>query len=84
MTTTPITEKLKSYIVSEFFKGNPDRLTTETQLLTTGILDSISALQMVDFIEETFEVQFEAHEVDQENLNSIASLERFIIRKQNA
>jgi len=84
MTTAQIEEKLKSYIASEFFKGDAERLTRDTQLLTTGILDSISALQMVDYIEETFGVQFEAHEVDQQNLNSIASLESFILEKLKA
>lgn len=83
MVKTDIEEKLKTYINKEFFKGDPEALTPETPLLTSGILDSISALQMVDYIEETFEIQFDAHDVDQENLNSINSLTTFIIEKLN-
>jgi len=83
MNVLEIEEKLKQHIVKEFFSGDPATLTSETKLLSTGILDSISALQIVDFIEETFEIQFEAHDVDQENLNSIRLITDFIIRKRS-
>ncbi len=79
-----IKRELTAYILEHFFQGNADSLTSETPLLTSGILDSISALQMVDFIEERFGIEFEAHEVDQENLNSIETIARFISSKQNS
>ncbi|MEP0265763.1 acyl carrier protein [Dokdonia sp.] len=79
---TEIENKLKEYIVKNFFSGDPNSLTSDTELLTSGIIDSISALEIVDFIEENFNLQFEAHEVDKENLNTISILSDFIIKKQ--
>jgi len=79
---TEIENKLKEYIIKNFFSGDPDSLTSDTPLLTSGIVDSISALEIVDFIEENFNVQFEAHEVDKDNLDSISTLSDFIIKKQ--
>lgn len=78
---TEIESKLKEYITNNFFNDNPDSLSPDTQLLTSGIIDSISALELVDFIEENFNIQFEAHEVDQENLNSISTLSDFVLKK---
>ncbi|MFC4634282.1 acyl carrier protein [Dokdonia ponticola] len=79
---TEIENKLKEYITKNFFDGDPDSLTSDTQLLVSGIIDSISALEIVDFIEENFDVQFEAHEVDKENLSTISTLSNFIITKK--
>lgn len=83
MSRKEIEDVLKGYISEQFFSGNPNTLMLDTPLLSSGILDSISALQLVDFIEETFKIQFEAHDVDQENLNSINSLTKFIMLKLN-
>jgi|TARA_R110000737_G_scaffold327397_1_gene341644 acyl carrier protein len=81
MIKSDIEDKLRSYLLEIFFSGDSESLTNETQLLTTGIIDSISALEMVDFIEENFKIEFEAHEVDQDNLNSINALTNFILQK---
>lgn len=78
---TEIESKLKEYIIKNYFSDDPNSLTSDTQLLSSGIIDSISALELVDFIEENFNIQFEAHEVDRENLNTISTLSDFILKK---
>lgn len=78
-----IEDKLKSYLLENFYHGEPTTLTNTVELLTSGIIDSISALELVDYIEENFNIEFEAHEVDQENLNTINSLTSFILKKLN-
>ena len=45
-------EELQLDISKEDLKG-------DTPLLSTGVLDSISALQLVDFLEKTFNFEFE-------------------------
>ncbi|MFT4664329.1 MAG: acyl carrier protein [Polaribacter sp.] len=79
---TEIETAIKTYILKEFFEGDEAALTSETPLLSSGIIDSISALQLVDFIEEQFGIEFQAHEVDQDNLHSIETLTNFVIAKQ--
>ena len=77
-----IKETLKQYIVKEFLPGeDPAALTDATPLLTGGILDSIAALNLVAFIEERYGITLRAHEVDVENLNTIADLTRLILSK---
>jgi acyl carrier protein len=80
--TDPFSQTIKDFILREFLPGeNPDELTDTTPLVTGGILDSIATLKLVMFIEDTYAVQFEPHEVDKENLDTIASIVRLLKSK---
>ena len=77
-------QTIKNFILEEFLPGeNPDELTYETPLITGGILDSIATLKLVMFIEDKYGVQFEPHEVDKENLDTIASIVRLLASKDS-
>ncbi len=74
---------VKDYILSEFLPGeNPEALTEATPLITGGILDSLSTLKLVSFLEDKFGIQIEAHEADVEHLNSIATIAALVQAKQ--
>jgi acyl carrier protein len=76
---------VRDYILREFLPGeDPGELTDETPLITGGILDSISTLKMVVFLEERFGVTVEAHEAGVEHLDSIGQIARLIVQKKNA
>ena len=50
--TSDIQATVKQYILKEFLPGeNPDELNESTPLITGGILDSISTVQLVAFLE---------------------------------
>lgn len=67
-----IREKVRSYILTEFLPGeDPTELTDESPLITGGILDSIATIKLVSYLEESFEVQFQAHEVTIDHLDTI-------------
>lgn len=71
----PVFDTVRNYILSEFLQGeDPAKLTATTPLMTTGILDSIATLKMIMFIEEKFSIQVEAHEVDEEHLNTLEAI----------
>ena len=73
------------YILREFLPGeDPDELTDETPLITGGILDSISTLKLVVFLEDRFGVTVEAHEAGVENLDSVGQIARLIAEKKHA
>lgn len=78
-----IRDTLHQYILREFLPGeDPNELTDETPLITGGILDSISTLKLVVFIEEQFGVTVEAYEAGVENLDSVAQIGRLITEKK--
>ena len=80
-----IRQALHDYILREFLPGeDPGELTDETPLITGGILDSISTLKLVVFLEERFAVTIEAHEAGVENLDSVGQITRLIAEKKSA
>ena len=80
-----IQRTIRDYILHEFLPGeDPAELTDATPLITGGILDSISTLKLVVFLEERFGVTIEAHEAGIENLDSVGQIARLIAEKKAA
>ena len=76
---------VRDYILREFLPGeDPNELTGETPLITGGILDSISTLKLVVFLEDHFGVTVEAHEAGVEHLDSVGQIARLIEEKRTA
>ncbi len=76
-----IKSKVRKYILEEYFEDENDGLDDDSPLISSGIIDSISILQMVDFLEEAFNFEFEPHEVDHSNLNSVNLITAFVQSK---
>jgi acyl carrier protein len=77
-------DSIKKYILETFLPDeDPASLTTETPLLTTGILDSIAALELVSFLEKSYAIKVKAHEVNIDNLNTINEIATFVRSKQS-
>lgn len=82
MSDDKIKDDVKSYIMSEFLPGeSPDELTDSTPLISGGILDSIATLKLVMYVEEKYGVSFAPHEVDKENLDTLALITRLLRSK---
>jgi acyl carrier protein len=80
-----VREEIRQYILSEFLPGEkPSNLRDDTPLRTSGILDSISTLRLVSFVEEHYGVEVEAHEASVENFDSIESIASFIKNKKSS
>jgi acyl carrier protein len=77
-----IKETVRHYILNNFLPGeDAANLTDDTELKESGILDSLSTLKLVSFLEETFKVEFEANDLDAGNLASVASIEKLVRSK---
>ena len=73
---------VKDYLLKEFLQGeDPNALTDSTPLITGGVLDSLSTLKLVSFLEEKYNVKIEAHEADVENLDTIDSIASLVQAK---
>jgi acyl carrier protein len=80
---TAVAQTIKDYVLREFLPGeDPSNLTDTTELITTSVLDSLSSLRLVSYLEEEFSISIEAHEADVENLNTIADLTRLVLEKR--
>jgi acyl carrier protein len=80
-----IAKVVHHFILREFLPGeDPDELTRSTPLITGGILDSISTLKLVVFLEEQFGINIEAYEAGVEHLDSIDQIAGLVASKKRA
>jgi acyl carrier protein len=80
-----IEKAVRDYILHEFLPGeDPGELSGQTPLITGGILDSISTLKLVVFLEERFGVTVEAHEAGVDHLDSIGRIVQLVAGKKQA
>ena len=77
-----IKKTVKEYIVAEFLPwDDSEALTISTPLITGGILDSMAVAKLITFLEETYQIVIEAHEIDFERLNNISTIAAFVQAK---
>lgn len=75
--------KIKDYLIQDLNVSlKENELNLDTPLLSSRLIDSISALLLVEFLEKSFNIQFKPHEVSHENLDSIQKMEKYISDKQ--
>lgn len=80
-----IQKDVHTFILNEFLPGeDPSELTESTPLITGGILDSITTLKLVVYLEERFDITVEAHEAGVEHLDSIRQIADLVAEKKNA
>jgi acyl carrier protein len=73
---------LRGFILENLLPGeDPANLTDDTELKESGILDSMSTLKLVTFLEELYKIEFEANDLEPGNLSSIATIERLVKSK---
>ncbi len=81
---TDIAATVKGFILERFLPGeDPANLTRTTPLITGGILDSLATLELVSFIERTFGIQLEAHEVGPGRLDTLERIAELVAAKQS-
>ena len=79
-----IKSDVKKFIMDNFMMGRDEQELTETDsLLDKGIIDSTGVLELVSFIEETYDFAVEDEELVPENLDSIVNLEKYITKKKS-
>ena len=77
-----VTAVVKTFILEQFLPGeDPRNLTDDTPLKESGILDSLSTLKLVTFLEQQFGIELEAGDLDAGNMSSVANIARMVTAK---
>ena len=79
-----IKDKVREFVVENFMFEEDENLKEDTSFLENGIIDSTGILELVTFLEETYEFAVEDDELIPENLDSIANIENYIKKKQGS
>lgn len=71
--------EVRAFISNSFFVDN---FQDDDSFLQNGIVDSTGMLELVAFLEDTYQLKVEDRELIPENLDSITNVCRFIERKR--
>jgi acyl carrier protein len=75
-------EVVRAFLLEHFLPGEDARnLGDDTELKESGILDSLSTLKLVTFLEERFNIELEAGDLDAANLASVAHIANLVAQK---
>jgi acyl carrier protein len=73
--------ELKGFIAANFLYGDTSALHDDTSFLQGGVIDSTGILELVFFLETTFNIKVHADEIVPQNLDSITKCAEFVARK---
>lgn len=72
---------IRQYIIDNLLLGQGSTLDDDTSLLDSGALDSTAAMELVAFLEQTFNVQIQDREINPDNLETVNRISAMIGRK---
>ncbi len=74
-------EQTREFIVNNFLYGEGDRLSHDTSFMTEGIIDSTGILELITFLEVTYQIEIADDEIIPENMDSLECLEKYLCTK---
>lgn len=77
------TTTVKEFIIENFLFGDDSQLQEDISFLDSGIIDSTGILELVSFLEETYDISIGDEELLPENLDSFKNISKFLKTKLN-
>jgi len=74
---------VREFIVENFLLGEEGDLKNDSPFFETGIVDSTGILEVVTFLEETFNISVADEELIPENFTSIETIDQYLQKKVN-
>ena len=71
-------ETIRKFMIENFLFGEDTDLKDDTSFLEEGIIDSTGVLELIEYLEEEFNIQIDDEDLIPENLDSLSNLEQFI------
>jgi len=76
-------EKIRSFIINNFYIPNANDLHNDMSLFDTGIIDSTGVMELIAFLEKEFDLQIDDSEVTQNNFDCVDKILSFIKSKKH-
>jgi acyl carrier protein len=74
---------VKEFIIENFLFGEEEQLMPDTDFFDKGIIDSTGVIELVSFLEETFNISIDDEELIPQNLSSLDKVDAFLQKKLN-
>jgi len=76
--------QIRQFIAKTFYVPDPTALGDDLSLLDQGIVDSTGVLEVVHFLEESFQIKVADEEISPDNLDTIGRISAYVTRKKSA
>jgi len=81
-TDAEIRDTIRKFVIENFLMGDGSAMPADDQsFLETGTIDSIGALELVEFLEGALGIQVKDTDLVRDNLDSVDNLARFVGRR---
>jgi acyl carrier protein len=77
-----VQERIKQFIVENFYVTDPGRIEEETSLINEGIVDSTGMLEVIAFLESEFGIPIADTDMTPQNLETLGRIVRFVEKKK--
>lgn len=82
MEATDPKKAIRQFILNEVLETPDGDLADDASLISDGLMNSLSTLKLVSFLEETFGIELAAHEISVKYLDSVNDITNFVAEKQ--
>lgn len=80
-----IESQIKDFIARNIlFSSSGFRYSDDSSFLQEGIIDSLGVMELVAFVEKTFEVKVDDHDITPDNFDSVRKLAAYVQRLSGA
>jgi acyl carrier protein len=78
-----ITQTIRRFLTERAWLSDDAEVSESDSLLEKGVIDSVAMVELVSFIEQTFEIRIHDEELMPENFDCLAAIGAFVTSKRN-
>lgn len=83
--TQGMSDSIRNFVLDNFLEGEDrDLLKDDTPLVSSGVINSLSLIKLVAFLEGEFRVKIKPHEMNADHLDTIQQMAEFIGQRRAA
>jgi len=80
-----IIDRTRAWVRETFLYASPERMLADDEMMMgSGVIDSVGAVELIEFLQETFGVAIGDSDISERNLGSLAAVARFVYARRQA
>ena len=78
-----ITDTIRRFFIDRAWLTDEDGVLESDSLLEKGVIDSMAMVELIAYVEQTYNISIQEDELMPENFDSLAAIAAFITAKRN-
>ena len=74
-----VQKQIRGYVVENFLYTRPDfAFTDDDPLLRKGVVDSLGVMELISFIEQTWDISIPPDDITEANFSTVAQMAKYV------